>query len=652
MFIIGQNPVILQAMGQVPFNPGTTSVPMIRDDLESLLSSAVDRLISEGFLPAGLPRPEVSEPRDPSHGDFACNFALVAAKPSGKPPREVGEKLAALLGGDLIESVEVAGPGFLNLRLKPGVLGRYVASIASEGPAYARSNPAKPLKINVEFVSVNPNGPITVGSGRGAAFGSVLCNVLEAAGHTVHREFYVNDGVNSEQMRLFGLSVAALAAGQPVPEKGYKGDYVQVVADEIRATESDPPSDPAWWQERSQDLMVNRHREDLLTFGVRFDTWFSEQTLHDQGLVAKAIAELEGKGIADENPTRTVLKLARGGAIEEVKREEQPVDEDDAAEGTSNTLWLRSTKLGDDMDRVLRRKDGRPTYISSDVAYHADKFNRPEGCDKLITILGPDHHGYIGRLTAVVAALKMKAANAGSQQELSDHDALIYTSAAERDACQAALAKAREELQVVIFQIVRFLKDGEPAPMRKRDGNIYALIDLVDEIGTIMEPEASLEARRKIGKDVTRFFYLMRSHDTHMDFDIDAATKRSDENPVFYVQYAHARICSILRKAAEQGLAPVGDGKLLTHTREIALIKRICDLPWEVARCAEDMGVHRLTTYAQDLARSFHLFYDACRVIQPEERELTGDRLLLCQATQTALLAVFQLLGIEAPETM
>ncbi|MEQ1934019.1 MAG: arginine--tRNA ligase, partial [Fimbriimonadaceae bacterium] len=329
-------------------------------------------------------------------------------------------------------------------------------------------------------------------------------------------------------------------------------------------------------------------------------------------------------------------------------------DPDATAAGTGETLWLRATKFGDDMDRVLRRKDGRLTYIASDIAYHKDKFNRPEGADKLITVLGPDHHGYISRLHAVLAAIEysIPKQSEGAGQELSEVEAKLYASAAERDAARAALEKAKQELEVVIFQLVRFVKDGKPAPMRKRDGNIYAIIDLISEIGQHAKPSASKEEQLKVGKDVARFFYLMRSHDTTFDFDLDLAQRQSDENPVFYVQYAHARICSVLKKAEEAGITKNTNYELLTHDRELALIRKICDLPYEVQRAAEDYGVHRLTTYAIELARSYHSFYDVCRVIEPNDPETSGARCALCQATKTALQATFNLLGIEAPEKM
>ena len=661
---------------------------MIRSKLHQTLTETIHDLIKSGKLPnAPFADLEISDPRSPEHGDYATNFALINAKAFGMNPRQLADLMVSALTGHAdFDSVEVAGPGFINLRVKPTTLTSVVTEVLAAGDRLPFSVHPSPQKINVEFVSVNPNGPITVGSGRGAAFGSTLCNVLEAAGHTVHREYYINDGVNSEQMRLFAESVRSFVEGLPFPEKGYKGDYVQEVAQTIQSDMSDKSDsdDPLlWYRHQSEKLMIAAQRSALTAFGVEFDTWFSEQALHDNGVVDQCIEDLKAKGVADEEPYRTMLKMGKRGEILEVNREDQAkeTDEDDpnAVDSPSsvlqseneeggrgvelNTLWLRSTKFGDDMDRVLRRKDGRLTYIASDVAYHKDKFNRPENADKLITVLGPDHHGYIGRLQAVVGALLESDSHSsvlrskneeGAGGWSSETEPLIYKTPKERDACQAALAEAKRKLEVVIFQIVRFVKEGKPAPMRKRDGNIYALIDLIDELGKAMAPEADQEKQREIGRDVSRFFYLMRSHDTHMDFDIDLATKQSDENPVFYVQYAHARIRSVVRKAKEAGIVNEGaiNLSLLTHPKELSLVKKIADLPYEVRRCAEDYGVHRLTTYAIELARIYHGFYDSCRVILPEDLELSKARLALCDATALALSSSLKLLGISAPESM
>ena len=703
--------------------------------------SAVASLVESGQLPREVLEVEVeiSDTKQPEHGDFACNFALVASKKAGMNPRQLGELLRneiTALGheGDSspIQFIEIAGPGFLNLRLNPTWIASFVPEVLDSGERYGSvkaSEVQSPKSINVEFVSVNPNGPITIGSGRGAAYGSTLCKVLEAAGNKVHREYYINDGVNSEQMRLFSESIRSRICDLPLPENGYKGDYV---ADAARAVETGlhpanldkmiagydsgefayKGSTAAYSQHMAaiyrsisskrsitstvKDCVASLSGEELQrlsewgmtflqskaleAFGTKFDMWYSEQSLHDSGAVTHEIEQMLAASVADEREVRTVLKLAKGGIIEDVELEVQtgktdPEDEHGEeipsptpppeVEGQS-TLWLRSTKFGDDMDRVLRRRDGRLTYIASDVAYHKDKLTDASGTrgtgpvDKMITILGPDHHGYIGRLQAVVAAM-LKAEGIINRQSsivlsgepLSDLEAKIYDSPEERDLCRAALAKAKETLEVQIFQLVRFMKDGKPAPMRKRDGNIYALIDLMREIGEKVKPNGTEDQKLEAGKDVARFFYLMRSHDTTFDFDLDLAEKQSDENPVFYVQYAHARICSVIGKAAESGLiGDEGQVSLLTHEKELALIKKICDLPFEVKRCAEDYGVHRLTTYAVELARTYHHFYDACRVIQADQPELSRARLALCNATQIALKANLDLLGISPPERM
>jgi len=642
---------------------------VIRSLINRSLQGHLQALIQADQLPdAAYPPIQCEAPKQPDHGDLAVPFALGAARFAGMNPRALAELLVERLRQDpLIASVEIAGPGFVNLRLSPtayqqalnAVLNSAGHSVLRDAAHFGRPSCERPERINVEFVSVNPNGPITIGSGRGAAYGSALCNVLQAAGHTVHREYYINDGVNSEQMRQFALSVRALKLGTEFPEKGYKGDYVQAVADQI-----EPQGDPdvIWWQQEAQALMLQRQRRDLETFGVAFDTWFSEQTLHDSGRVQACIDELEAKGIADRQPVRRSLKLGKKGVIEDVIVEDQPVDEDDAA-GSEPTVWLRSTKLGDDKDRVLRRKDGRLTYIAGDVAYHDDKFNRPANADRLITVLGPDHHGFIGRLNAVVAAMQMPPVAASAEGEpLSEIDAKRYVSPAERDACQAAAKDAESKLLVQIYQLVRFMKDGQPAPMRKRDGNIYAISDLIEEIGAQAAPQADREEQVRIGRDVARFFYLMRHHDTTFDFDLDLAARQSDENPVFYVQYAHARIEQVLRRAREEASSLYPDSNAVNggltaatrdlHEREKQLLLQVCALPDEVALAAEDGAVNRLTNYAMELARAYHGFYDTCRVIDTDAPEVSQQRLALCVAARTALQGVLELLGVSAPLRM
>lgn len=604
---------------------------MLRKTVLEALQIAVQRLTENGvFSPetlTELPVLDVQPPKNAEHGDFACNFALQAARFAGTNPRALAEQFVAQLqDSPVFSKIEIAGPGFINLTLAPNALAAGLQPALTKGNTFAHLTQSHPRRINVEFVSVNPNGPITIGSGRGAAYGSTLCNILAAAGHQVHREYYINDGVNSEQMRLFAESVRALALNLPFPENGYKGDYVQGVADRI---EKRADADITWWQSEAQTLMLAKQKEDLSAFGVHFETWFSEQSLHDSGTVAAAVEALTKTGIADTEPVRN--KWVTEGDDRTLVTEPQPLEP-----GTKPPLWLRSTLLGDDQDRVLRRGDGRLTYIASDVAYHQDKLNRPANATNLITILGPDHHGYIGRLRAVMAAF------------------LLEGDAHDRGACDIALQKATDLLLVQIYQLVRFLKDGKPAPMRKRDGNIYAIIDLIHEIGQAAAPQGTQAEQDRIGRDVARFFYLMRHHDTTFDFDLDLAARQSDENPVFYVQYAHARICSVLDRAAVEmpGLTPALTGMDALHPAERALLLKALDLPAEIERTAADYAVNRIATYTVELARLYHTFYDNCRVIEPADPATSSRRVAVCQVARTALRSALDLLGVSAPERM
>jgi arginyl-tRNA synthetase len=584
--------------------------------LTSLIEAARDNLVATNKLPDAVAhvRVEITDTKNPDHGDYACNFAMTATKAAGMPPRQIGELLQReLQTNPVFQAIDLAGPGFLNFRLAPEAISKHVPTVLEKGSTIAQIDLGKGERINVEFVSVNPNGPITIGSGRGAAFGDTICRVLNAAGYEAYREYYINDGINSEQMRLFSLSVRhyyreMIGLATEFPEKGYKGEYVQDVAKTILAQEGpDHAEEPtSWFQKISQVLMIERQRSDLKSFRVCFDIWYSEQSMHDAGKVMRALEMLEKNGNA--------YRSAKAADAEEDPEAEQTSTSDKEA------LWLRSTAFGDDKDRVLVRADGRPTYISPDIAYLQDKFDR--GFSRQKMILGPDHHGYMGRLYAVARALGHTVGHDG-------------------------------EFEIVIYQIVRFVKEGKPAPMRKRDGNIYELRDLISELGETAAPEGSKEEQLRIGADVARFFFLMRSHETHMDFDIDLATKQSDENPVFYAQYAHARLSGVIAKAKESGLTPNPEHwKLLTHPKELALIKKILDLPYDVERTVADYGVHRLTVFATELARTYHHFYDACRVIQPEEPELSQARLALCEAARIALAATFDLLGVSAPERM
>lgn len=571
---------------------------MIRAELTRKLESAVATLVGEGSLPSADYSIEVTEPRNPDHGDFATNFALTAAKVASMPPRGIADLLLTRLKEDSdFLAVSVAGPGFINLTFTDRYLSAKVASVLRLGESYAHEPAGYRGRVNVEFVSVNPNGSIHVGHGRGAAYGDTLSRVLVASGHSVSREFYVNDGVHSEQMHLFALSVRATyreLLGLPFkfPEEGYRGEDVEMIAARIRDAYGDAKSDAGveFFQTESQALMIENQREDLKRFRVEFDTWFSEQSLYDSGKVDAAIVALEQSGVADREPYYDEAQIGPETKERQIVRHETD----------PGALWLRSTRYGDDKDRVVIRQDGRPTYIASDIAYHKDKFDR--GFDHIIDVWGADHHGYIRRMEASIQAM--------------GYD--------------------KSRFEAIIIQIVRFLKGGEVQRMQKRTGEFIPLRDLMDDVGV----------------DVARWFYLMRSHDTHMDFDLDLAKEHSEQNPVFYAQYAHARICSVIAKAADQGFEAEPRFEMTLHPSERDLIKKICDLQFEIEQAAESRQVHRITTYAVELARLYHDFYEKCRVISPEEPERTRARLAICEATRIGLRATFSLVGVSAPEKM
>ncbi len=569
------NKVIMQAIRFCAVTGILYLSKMIREQIKSSIEEAANGMQSEGFLPPGTFAIEVSEPKSAEHGDFATNFALLASKPAKKSPLEIGSALAEQLRKfEHFEEVTVAGPGFVNLRLSDAFIQKSLNEIEELGEGFCQFWLTDPQKILVEFVSVNPNGPIHLGHGRGAAFGSVLCRVLEKAGHMVSREFYVNDGANSQQMILFALSVKAkyresMGLESEFPDDGYRGDYVDEVAAKVKELHGDGHAENGldFFQPVSQSLMIEKQKEDLGRFGVTFNQWFSEQTLFENNKVMPIIEQLNKTGYCYQN---------------------------------DGALVLKSTDFGDDKDRVVIRSDGRPTYIASDIAYHKDKFER--GFDKLINIWGADHHGYVARMSAVIQAM----------------------------------GYPKDSLNVVIVQLVRFLSNGEVVPMSKRSGEMIPLSQLIEDVGV----------------DVARFFYVMRSHDSHMDFDLDLAKEHSDKNPVYYLQYAHARICSLMSKAEQQGISSKGwnSGKL--EQPERALIKKIWDLPYEIKRAAETYEVHLLTTYAIELARLYHNFYDKCRVINVDDIATTKRRLAICDATRIGLRSVFGILGISAPESM
>ena len=519
--------------------------------------------------PSG-PRPSLDRPPKPELGDYSSNAAMLLAAPLGENPRDVAGRLGAelerQLGGESgsVDRVEVAGPGFVNLFLADAWYRRAMERLAASeslGPAPTES----PERILVEFVSANPTGPLHVGGGRHAAYGDALVRLLEAAGHEVEREFYVNDA--GGQVERFALSIAARMSGAEPPEDGYSGEYVTELAREI-AAEGIDPADTEAVGARGVELVLDRVRATLDRFGVRFDTWFSERDLYRRGEVEEALAELEKRGHSYRS---------------------------------DGALWLRTTEFGDDKDRVLIRANDEPTYLAADVAYHWDKLER--GFGRLIDVLGADHHGYVPRMRAAIAAL-------GGDPEA---------------------------FEALIMRLVHIVEEGERAQMSKRSGDFVSLDELLDDIGV----------------DAARWFMLWRSHDTTVDLDLDLARRESSDNPVYYVQYAHARIASILRKA-EDAVPAAGaptPGTPLEPT-EKALVKRLLEFPDEVREAAARRAPHRICAYSTAVAADFHAFYRDCQVVGAEGEGVEASRLALCLLTKRTIAAALGLLGISAPEQM
>jgi arginyl-tRNA synthetase len=520
----------------------------------------------------------VERPKIAEHGDYATNVAMRLAKPAGLPPRALADLLAPRVAAiDGIAVVEVAGPGFLNLRLEAAAQGALARTIVAAGQSYGHHDTNDGVAINLEFVSANPTGPVTLASVRWAAVGDALGRVLSATGATVTREYYFNDA--GAQIDRFSHSLLAAARGEPTPENGYAGAYIADVAREVIAKRPDVttlPDDEAAEVFRVEGiaLMFDEIKRTLADFGVVFDVYFSERSLHESGAVDAAIQTLRRSGLTYES---------------------------------DGALWLRSTDYGDDRDRVLVRSDGRPTYIAADAAYYLDK--RRRGFDRVVIMLGADHHGYVGRYRALAAAF-------GDNPD--------------------------ETLELLIGQMVNLLKDGVPVRMSKRAGDVITLEDMVEAIGV----------------DAARYALARYSVDSTIDIDLDVWAKADSDNPVYYVQYAHARLSSILRAATDLGIAAAGDEfdpALLAHPREGDLLRTLADLPRVVASAAELREVHRVARYLEEVAAGFHRFYDECRVLprgDEEPTELHRARLVLIEATRVVIANGLALLGVSAPERM
>ena len=538
----------------------------------ALLAVLTDRGADISHVPETV---TVERPRNPEHGDYATNIALQLAKKVGAAPRDLATELAERLVADPgVASAEVAGPGFINIRLDSGAQGSLVASVLKKGAEYGYGDAMRGRRVNLEFVSANPTGPIHLGGTRWAAVGDALGRVLEASGAEVTREYYFND--HGAQIDRFSKSLAAAAKGEPTPEDGYAGAYIEDIAARIVAEHPDVLDKPEAesleiFRAAGVDQMFAHIKSSLADFGTVFDVYTHENSMFTSGAVDRAVETLKGNGNLYES---------------------------------DGAWWLRTTSFGDDKDRVVLKSDGNAAYIAGDIAYFLDK--RERGFDLCIYMLGADHHGYIGRLKAAAAAL-------------GDDPATI---------------------EVLIGQMVNLVRDGAPVKMSKRAGTVITLDDLVDAIGV----------------DAARYALIRSSVDQTMDIDLQLWASATNDNPVFYVQYAHARLCSLARNAADLGVTLEGaDLSLLVEDREGALIRTIGEFPRVVASAADLREPHRVARYLEELAAAYHRFYDTCRVLPMGDEEpgpLHAARLALSTATRQTLANGLHLIGVSAPEKM
>ena len=552
---------------------------MTPEQLAETILKALTTLVDDGTITVdgGLPGElKVERPKNPEHGDYATNVAMQLGKRAGMPPRQFAELLADRLSDDpAIAAVEVAGPGFINIRVAADAQGQVASAILEAGAAYGAGDSLKGRKINLEFVSANPTGPIHLGGTRWAAAGDSLARIFAAQGADVTREYYFND--HGAQIDRFARSLLAAARGAEPPEDGYAGGYITEIAADVVAKAPDVVSladaeAQEVFRREGVELMFAQIKAELHAFGVDFDVYFHENTLHESGAVERAIARLTEMGNTYES----------GGA-----------------------LWLRTEKYGDDKDRVIIKSDGEAAYISGDLAYYLDK--RERGFDLAVIMLGADHHGYVGRMMAM---------------------------------CQAFGDKPHENLEILIGQMVNLVRDGQPVRMSKRAGTVVTMEDMVEAIGV----------------DAARYALVRYSSDSNIDIDLELWGRRTSDNPVFYVQYAHARLASILRNAADLGIKLDGfEPGLLSHDREGDLLRALAEFPQVVASAAELKEPHRVARYLESTASAFHKFYDSCRVLPRGDEELEPvhqARLTLVSATKTVLANGLDLLGVSAPERM
>jgi arginyl-tRNA synthetase len=553
----------------------------MREQLRACILKGVEGCFADGTLTSGVvPAVNVEKPAHPEHGDFATNVAMQMAKPERKSPRAIAEIIVKKLAGSctLIDSLEIAGPGFINFFIKDEAWRKTLVEIDQAGSAYGRSSVGAGKKVQVEFVSANPTGPLHIGHGRGAATGDAVASLLAAAGFDVQREYYINDAGN--QMNTLGLSGLLryrqlLGEEIEFPANCYQGEYIKEIARDVITRHGDrflkvsQEEGIAFFAKLGGDLILKGIDQDLQSFGVRLDSWFSEQSLFDDGKVASAIQEMQEKGL---------------------------IYQQDGA------LWFRTTDYGDDKDRVVVRSNGVTTYFASDIAYHREKFAR--GFDWVIDVWGADHHGYVPRLKGIVQGL--------------GHDP--------------------EDLGIILVQLVSLLRDGVPVAMSTRSGEFVTLKEVVDEVG----------------RDAARFFFLMRRSDSQLDFDLELAKRQSTDNPVYYVQYAHARIKSIFETARDRGVEPAFEEvrlELLKSADDMSMIKKLSIYPEVLEGAALNFEPHRITYYLQELAAEFHSFYNKSRVIT-EEIAVTQARLFLLHCVAITIKNALIVLGISAPEKM
>ncbi len=554
----------------------------MKNKIRKLISAAALKAHELGALPSGdMPAVEVDVPKFENQGDFSTNIAMLSAKLQKMAPRQIAQAVVDHIEDTrgLLDRVEIAGPGFINLFIQPIAWPPLVGQILAQDKDYGASDIGRGQKIQVEFVSANPTGPLHVGHGRGAAVGDSVANILAFCGYDVQREYYVND--SGRQIQTLGRSVflrykELLGQSIDFPDDCYQGDYIRELAREVLDDQgadfisSDEEQAVAHCARYAADAIIAGIRQDLEDFGVTYDAWFSEQSLYDNNKVDQALEDLKGRDVV----------YAEEGA-----------------------WWFKTSAFGDEKDRVVVRRNGQTTYFASDIAYHQNKYAR--GFDKVIDVWGADHHGYIPRMTAAVEAG----------------------------------GRSRDQFEVILVQLVNLLRGGQPVAMSTRSGEFVTLKDVINEVG----------------RDAARFIFLTRDYESPLDFDLELARQKSNDNPVYYVQYVHARIASIWRKAEEQGMGNVAwqdsAGARLLETEEIQLIKALGRYPEVVQAGARALAPHRITYYLMSLASQFHTYYNKHRVLS-EDQELTQGRLCLILAVQKVIRNGLALLAVSAPEKM